>query len=165
MQQRMRWQLALLVAMVALDQATKWWIEQQEATLHLVVIPGCFNVIKAHNNGVAFSMLADLPRAWGAMLILGITIGIALAVTLWWWRSRHQRGSEGWWLVLVLAGAIGNIWDRAQLGYVVDFIQWYVVIDGHSYVWPAFNIADSCISVAVVGLIVTSFRPASRESP
>jgi len=158
MQRRMRWQLALLLAMVALDQASKWWIEQQPDLLHWVVIPNFFNVIKAHNSGVAFSMLAELPKEWGVMLILGVTIGIALSVLLWWWRGRHQQGSEGWWLVLVLAGAIGNIWDRSQLGYVVDFIQWFVVIDGHSYIWPAFNVADSCISVAVVGLIVTSFR-------
>jgi len=156
--QRMRRQLFLLVAMVALDQASKWWIEQQSDFLHWVIIPNFFNIIKAHNSGVAFSMMADLPKAWGVMLILGITIGIALSVVLWWWRGRYQHGSEGWWLMLVLAGAIGNIWDRSQLGYVVDFIQWFVVIDGHAYVWPAFNIADSCISVAVVGLILTSFR-------
>ncbi|MDQ6964536.1 MAG: signal peptidase II [Mariprofundales bacterium] len=158
MPQRMRWQLALVVVLVAIDQMSKWWIEQQSEMLHLVVIPGFFNIIKAHNSGVAFSMLADLPPEWGTMLILGMTIGIALVVLLWWWRGRYQQSSEGWWLALVLAGAIGNIWDRSQLGYVVDFIQWFVVIDGHAYIWPAFNVADSAISVAVAGLIVTSFR-------
>jgi len=157
MQRRMGWQLILLVVMVILDQISKWWIEQQPDSFYLVVIPDFFNIIKAHNSGVAFSMLANLPKAWGAMLILGITIGIALSVLLWWWRGRHQQGSEGWWLILVLAGATGNILDRAQLGFVVDFIQWFIVIDGHSYVWPAFNIADSCISIAVIGLIITSF--------
>ncbi len=158
MQRRIWWQLALLIAVVALDQLSKWWIEQQPDALHIVVIPGLFNIIKAHNSGVAFSMLADLPAAWGRMLILGVTLGIALAVALWWWHDRKRASGEGWWLVLVLAGAIGNIWDRAQLGYVVDFIQWFVVIDGHSYVWPAFNVADSAISVAVAGLIISGFR-------
>ncbi|RMH51385.1 MAG: signal peptidase II [Zetaproteobacteria bacterium] len=149
-------QLLLLLAVLTLDQGSKWWIEQQPATLHIEVIPGVFNIIKAHNTGVAFSMLADLPASWGRMLILGVTIGIALAVALWWWHSRGR--CEGWWLVLVLAGAIGNICDRLHLGYVVDFIQWFVVIDGRAYVWPAFNIADSAISIAVAGLIIGGLR-------
>ncbi|MDQ6975544.1 MAG: signal peptidase II [Mariprofundaceae bacterium] len=50
------------------------------------------------------------------------------------------------------------MWDRVQLGYVVDFIEWYMVIDGKAWYWPTFNIADSCISVAVVLLLVDSFR-------
>ncbi|MDQ6951525.1 MAG: signal peptidase II [Mariprofundales bacterium] len=155
-------QLVLLVLLLVLDQGTKWWIEQQSWDFHMVVIHGFFNLIKAHNTGVAFSMLANLPPEWGARFILGVTIGIAGAVSLWWWRGRHRHGSEGWWLVLVLAGAGGNIWDRAQLGYVVDFIQWFVVIGGKAYVWPTFNIADSCITVAVVGLILTSGRRDDR---
>jgi len=61
-------------------------------------------------------------------------------------------------MVLILAGAAGNIWDRIQFGYVVDFSQWYVVVDSNSYYWPAFNIADSCIFIAVVGLLLTSLK-------
>jgi signal peptidase II len=91
-------------------------------------------------------------------LLLGITIGIAMAVVIWWWQERKRAGITSWRLMLILAGAVGNIWDRAQLGYVVDFIDWYIRTDAHEYHWPAFNIADACISTSVVLLLVTSFK-------
>ncbi len=125
---------------------------------HMVVIDGFFNLVKAHNFGVAFSMFADWNHAWRTNLLLGVTIGIALVVALWWWKERKNKGIESWLFVLIMVGAMGNIWDRLTLGYVVDFIDWYVVIDGHAYHWPAFNIADSCISIAVVLLLISTFK-------
>jgi len=154
---RTQGQVGLFLLLLAIDQLTKWWIRQPD--FHpVVVIDGFFNIVRAFNTGVAFSMFADLPEAWRAYFLLGITMLIAFAVLFWWSKERSQQGLTSWLLVLILAGAAGNIWDRAQLGYVVDFIQWYVVIDGTPYVWPAFNIADACISVAVVLLLITSFR-------
>jgi len=150
-------QIALFTLLVGLDQLTKWWIQQPDFHA-FVVIDGFFNVIRAHNTGVAFSMFADLPDAWRAYLLLGVTIGIAIAVLLWWFQERSHHGLTSWLLVLILAGAAGNIWDRIQHGYVIDFIDWYVRINGHAYHWPAFNIADACISIAVVLLLLTSFR-------
>jgi len=150
-------QILLFALLVGLDQWSKWWIERPE--FHpFVVIDGFFNIIRAHNTGVAFSMFANLPAPWRAWLLLGITIGIAFGVLLWWLKDRSSRGPTSWLLVLILAGAAGNIWDRLHQGYVVDFIQWYVTIGGKAYVWPAFNIADSCISVGVVLLLLTSLR-------
>lgn len=150
-------QTGLFVLLLAADQLSKWWIRQPD--FHpIVVIDGCFNIVRAFNTGVAFSMFADLPEAWRAYFLLGITTVIAFAVLFWWSKERTREGLTSWLLVLILAGAAGNIWDRAQLGYVVDFIQWYVVIGGKPYVWPAFNIADACISVSVVLLLINSFR-------
>ncbi|MDX8396161.1 MAG: signal peptidase II, partial [Mariprofundaceae bacterium] len=63
-----------------------------------------------------------------------------------------------WLLTLIIVGAAGNIWDRMTLGYVVDFVDWYVRFGGQEYHWPAFNIADSCISIAVVLLLFHSFK-------
>jgi len=149
-------QIALFVLLVGLDQLTKWWIQQPD--FHpFIVIDGFFNIIRAHNTGVAFSMFANLPDAWRAYLLLGVTIGIAFAVLFWWFQERAHHGLTSWLLVMILAGAAGNIWDRMQHGYVVDFIDWYVRINGHAYHWPAFNVADACISISVVLLLVTSF--------
>jgi len=155
---RVQLQVALFALLLTADQLSKWWIEQQLPFFSYTVIEGYFNLVKAHNFGVAFSMFADWDSAWRTNSLLGITIGIALVVTLWWWRERNKRGLEPWLLILILTGAVGNIWDRMQLGYVVDFIDWYIRIDATEYHWPAFNIADACISVSVVLLLIAGFR-------
>ena len=155
---RTQQQIGLFTLLLAADQLSKWWIEQQMPFFHMVVIDGFFNLVKAHNFGVAFSMFADWNHAWRTTLLLGVTIGIALVVALWWWKERKNKGIESWLFVLIMVGATGNIWDRLTLGYVVDFIDWYVVMGGHAYHWPAFNIADSCISIAVVLLLISTFK-------
>ncbi len=154
---RSRAQVLLFSLLVAADQITKWWIQQPDFR-PFVVIDGFFNIVRAHNTGVAFSFFADLPDAWRAWFLIAVTMVIALAVLFWWSKERHQQGATPWLLALILAGAVGNIWDRIQLGYVVDFIQWYVVVDGKGFYWPAFNIADTCISVAVAGLLLTNLK-------
>ncbi|WP_018294044.1 signal peptidase II [Mariprofundus ferrooxydans] len=157
MMNRTTMQIGLFALLVTADQLSKWWIQQ--ANFHAFsVIDGFFNIVRAYNPGVAFSMFADLPDAVRLWLLLAVTIGIAIAVLLWWWKERHHSGITSWLLVMILAGAAGNIWDRIQLGYVVDFIDWYLRIGGSEYHWPAFNIADACISVAVVLLLITSFK-------
>jgi len=151
-------QIAVFALLLAADQLSKWWIEQQIPFFHITVIDGYFDIVRAHNFGVAFSMFADWGNQWRTGMLLGLTTGIAAIVSIWWWRERRQPGGVSWLLTLILAGAVGNIWDRVQLGYVVDFIDWHVVIGSQDYHWPAFNIADSCISVAVVLLLLTSFK-------
>jgi len=152
---RTRAQIGLFALLLAADQLSKWWIEQQPLFFHATVIDGFFSIVRAHNTGVAFSLFANMNQAY---LLTGITMGIAAMVAIWWWRERRSADITPWLLLLILAGAVGNIWDRVQLGYVVDFIDWYVRVNGHEYHWPAFNIADSCISIGVVLLLATSFR-------
>jgi len=154
---RTRNQILLFTLLVAADQITKWWIQLPDFK-PFVVIDGYFNIIRAYNPGVAFSMFSDLPDAVRIWLLLGVTIGIAVAVVFWWWQERRRAGITSWLLTLILAGAVGNIWDRMQLGYVVDFVDWYVRSGGNEYHWPAFNVADACIFISVVLLLVTSFR-------
>ncbi|MDX8389890.1 MAG: signal peptidase II [Mariprofundaceae bacterium] len=151
-------QIGLLSLLIIADQLSKWWIEQQPLFFQTVVIDGFFNIVKAHNFGVAFSMFNDWNHAWRTNLLLGVTIGIAIVVAIWWWRERKRPGIDSWLLILILSGAIGNIWDRFTLGYVVDFIQWYIVIDGTAYYCPAFNVADASISVAVTLMVIFSFK-------
>jgi len=163
MSARMYVQFSLLVSLVLLDQWSKHWIEQQLPFFQMSVVEGYFDLVKAHNFGVAFSMFADWNHAWRTNLLLLMTGGIASVVAFWWWKERAKAGLETWMFVLILAGATGNIWDRLTLGYVVDFIDWYVVWQGVEYHWPAFNVADSCISVAVVGLLISNFKQEKKE--
>jgi len=156
--QRASRQLVLFCLLLSLDQLSKWWIEQQPPFWQLTVIPGFFDLVKAHNFGVAFSLFADWQYRWRTALLLGVTCGIALIVTIWWWREQRHPGPVSWLLICILAGAAGNIWDRIQLGYVVDFILWHVTIAGQRYDWPAFNLADAYISVSVVLLILLNLR-------
>ena len=151
-------QLILFTLLLTADQLSKWWIEQQLPFFHQTVIPGCFDLVRAHNFGVAFSLFADWSNEWRTTLLLGVTIGIAGAVSLWWWQERHRPGITSWLLTLILAGAAGNIWDRMQYGYVVDFVDWYVTWNSATYHWPAFNVADACISVSVVLLLLVSLK-------
>jgi len=151
-------QLALLGCLLFLDQWSKHWVEQQLPFFHMTVLDGYFDLVKAHNFGVAFSMFADWNHAWRTNLLLVMTSIIAGAVAIWWWKERAKPGLETWMFILILAGAMGNIWDRLTLGYVVDFIDWYVRWHGVEYHWPAFNVADSCISVGVVGLLLSSLK-------
>lgn len=154
---RTRAQAGLFALLLVLDQVTKWWIERPEFR-PFKVIDGFFDIVRAHNTGVAFSVFADLPAAWRDSLLLGLTLGISLVVLLWWLKERRRAGVTSWLLTLILAGAAGNIIDRLRLGYVVDFIDWYVRIGSTEYHWPAFNVADACISIGVVLLILTSLK-------
>jgi len=158
MNRRVWMQVALFALLLSFDQLSKWWIEQQIPFFTQTVIEGYFNLVRAHNFGVAFSVFDDWDSPWRTNLLLGVTIGIASVVTLWWWRERNNRGIEPWMLVMILAGAVGNIWDRMVLGYVVDFVDWFFITDGVDYHWPAFNMADAYISTAVVILIATSAK-------
>jgi len=157
MPNRTQVQISLFALLVGLDQATKWWIEQ-EGFQAFTVIDGLFDIVRAHNTGVAFSMFNNLPDVWRTSFLVLLTCTIAIAVTVWWSRERNRPGPTSWLLICILAGAVGNIWDRIQLGYVVDFILWHITINDQTYYWPAFNIADSCISVSVVLLLILNFR-------
>ncbi len=154
---RSRQQLMLFTALLAMDQLSKAWVEH-EGFRPFTVIEGFFDIVRAHNTGVAFSVFADLPASWRTLFLVLMTCAIALAVVIWWNKERQRPGLTSWLLIGILAGAVGNIWDRIQLGYVVDFILWHVRLGGQTYYWPAFNLADSYISVAVVLLLLISFR-------
>jgi len=159
---RTQTQAGLFTLLLVADQLSKWWIEQH-GILHfktISVIPGLFNIVRAHNTGVAFSMFSHLSSVWRTDLLLGVTIGIAFIVSIWWWRERRQTGVLPWALTLILSGAAGNIWDRFQQGYVVDFLDFYINIQGREHHWPAFNVADSGITIGVAILLISSFRRA-----
>lgn len=139
---------ALLVT--AADQATKFWIVR-EFRLHesRPVIAGWFDLVHVRNTGVAFSLLSSLDPRWFNPILIVATALAAVAVLAYIYYL-PQRGPAPFGLGLILGGAIGNLFDRARLGYVVDFLDVY----WRDYHWPAFNVADIGITAGVFLLIL-----------
>ena len=150
-----RW-LGVSAAVIALDFATKAGITAALQGKPPVEVTPFFNLVLVHNAGAAFSFLAD-AGGWQRWFFIGVTctVSTALVVML----ARHTGGRLlAWALALVLGGALGNLWDRVVLGQVVDFVQ----VHAGGYYFPAFNVADSAITIGVVLIIWDSFRPAAR---
>lgn len=143
----------LSAVVVLLDQWTK-----HLASTHLDMyvpnqITGFFNLTLMHNEGIAFSLLAD-QSGWQRYFISVVAIVIVLWLMYWLWQNKPQMRLQNTALALVVGGALGNLWDRVLLGHVVDFIELHY----HNYFWPAFNIADSAITLGAVLLIIDAFK-------
>src|SRR5450755_2976761 len=158
-----RW-LAVSAAVIVLDLATKAWVSAAFALGDVREVTPFFNMVLMHNTGAAFSFLAQ-AGGWQRWFFTAITIVISAAILVML-RRQHGRGAS-LGLALVLGGALGNLYDRLTLGHVVDFIQ----VHAAGYYWPAFNVADSAITVGVAILIWDSLRagrgaaPAQQEKP
>lgn len=151
---RMALWLGLVAALVGLDQASKQLAEALLApyTPHAVV-PGFFNLTLAYNPGAAFSFLAG-AGGWQRWFFLALALVVG-GVLLRWLLLRPAR--EILWplaYTLILGGAIGNAVDRALHGHVIDFIQLYY----RDWYWPAFNLADSAITIGAALYVWMSFR-------
>jgi len=141
----------VILAVVGIDQATKVWIMRHFALYESkVVIADLFNLTYLTNNGAAFSILAGQPAVWRQLFFIGAA-GAAL-VCIWIAQRSFGRNSVVYSLSLALiaGGAIGNLIDRIRYGFVVDFLDVYV----GSHHWPAFNIADSAITIGVILFII-----------
>ena len=112
-----------------------------------------FNFTLMHNTGAAFSFLAD-QGGWQRWFFAVLALGVSLVLAVWLSRLKAHETWLALALSLVLGGAIGNLIDRVYYGYVIDFIDVYY----NASHWPAFNIADSAISVGAVMLIIDTFR-------
>jgi signal peptidase II len=148
--QRKYWIIGIIFALLlALDQASKCLIER----FYFVhesreVIPGFFNITYVQNKGAAFGLFGTLP---GAAILFVIIALIAIALILLYIRQIQAR--EVWTPVcfaLILTGAVGNVIDRFRLGSVVDFLDFYYF----GWHWPAFNVADACITIGVTLLAI-----------
>ena len=152
--------LAYVIALVVmvLDQWTKISVVQAFEYAHVESITSFFNLTLRYNHGVAFSIFDDAAgsqRWW--LSALAIIVSIVLVV--WIARLGKRWSLELVGLSLILGGAIGNVYDRVTLGYVVDFIE----VHYNGYFWPAFNIADSAISVGAGMLIVDALFFAKKR--
>ncbi|KHD07293.1 peptidase A8 [Candidatus Thiomargarita nelsonii] len=144
--------LSLLV--VILDQVTKVWISANLALYQSIVVLPFFNLTLLHNEGAAWSILAT-AGGWQRWFLSGLAIVISGVLMIWLSRLKRQQRWLACALALILGGALGNVIDRVIYGYVVDFIDVYY---NHEWHWPAFNIADSAISVGAVMLLIDAFR-------
>ena len=146
-----RW-LGLSALVIVLDQLTKSWITSAFQLGDSFTITGFFNLVLAYNTGAAFSFLAG-AGGWQRIFFVKIAV-IASVVIVYMLRKPHNHTLLNAALALILGGAIGNVIDRIHLGHVVDFIQ----VHGAGYYFPAFNIADSSITICSSLFILDSFR-------
>ena len=143
--------LALAVAVVILDQASKYTAEYLlHYQIPVPVLPS-FNWFLSYNAGAAFSFLSD-ASGWQRWFFTVMALAVSTGITIWLSRLPDNSKWEALSLTLILGGAVGNVIDRIVLGHVIDFIQVYY----DSWYFPTFNLADSAISVGVTILIVDS---------
>ncbi len=150
--------LALAAAVVALDRVTKAAVEARfEYGERLQVVEGFFDLVLVYNTGAAFSFLAD---AGGWQRAFFIAVAVAASALILFLLRRHA--GERWFalgLALILGGALGNLYDRVVLGHVVDFLLFH----WRGWHYPAFNVADSAITIGAVILVVDGLRGGRRQ--
>jgi signal peptidase II len=148
----MRKWLGVAFAVIVADHLTKFWVSATLDYQEAVPVLPFFSLVLVHNTGAAFSFLAD---AGGWQRWFFIAVGIVATVVIVRLLKRHGHEPHmALPLALVLGGALGNVIDRVVLGYVVDFLYFHY----KSFAWPAFNVADSAITVGAAMLIWDSLR-------
>ncbi|KAA1188348.1 lipoprotein signal peptidase [Pseudohalioglobus sediminis] len=145
------WYLLALIV-VLLDQYTKWL-----ATAYLdygrpLEVFSWFNLTLQHNTGAAFSFLSN-AGGWQRWFFTAVAVIISTGLIVWLYMARRGHWLLALALGLILGGAIGNLWDRVALGYVVDFIS----VHYGGWYFPAFNIADSAITVGAGCMLLDGF--------
>jgi signal peptidase II len=145
--------LWLSVAVVLLDQATKFIAARFLDVYERVEVLPVLDFTLLHNTGAAFSLLAD-AAGWQRNFFITLGIVVSVALTVWMWRQPRGERLLPIALALIVGGAIGNVIDRIAHGYVIDFIHAHW---GAAY-FPAFNIADSSISIGAALLLLDAFR-------
>ena len=152
--------LLVVLLLIILDQLSKWLASVYLLYAQPFELLPFFNLTLLHNTGAAFSLLADL--GWQRWFLVAVS-ALASAVLFWLlFVNRPANSYQLWALLLILAGAVGNLIDRLLLGYVIDFISLHY----SGYYFPAFNVADACISMgAAVWLFEAIFmrKPSSRR--
>jgi signal peptidase II len=149
--------LSMSAIILSLDLYTKHLVQQAFAYADKLTITSYFDLVRYHNEGAAFSFLAD-AGGWQKWFFTAIA-AIASVFILYLLKKHHTEKLFSFGLALVLGGALGNLYDRVTLGYVVDFLSFHV----NDLYWPAFNVADSAISIGVGVLLLDSFTAKKRS--
>ncbi|MCX7098927.1 MAG: signal peptidase II [Methylococcales bacterium] len=147
----LKW-LGLSLLAIVLDQASKLTVDGSMQLFESIPVLPYFNLTYVHNTGAAFSFLSD-AGGWQRWFFAGLAIVISGVIGVWLSRLKSHETLLAVALSLVLGGAIGNLIDRLAYGYVIDFLDVYY----QNYHWPAFNIADSAITLGVALMLLESF--------
>lgn len=154
----LRW-LWLAVAVIALDLGTKALASAMLTYANPVPVMPLFNLTLLHNTGAAFSFLADAD-GWQRWFFVGLAVAVSVFLVVW---MKSLRRGETWTAIaiaLILGGALGNVYDRVVHGYVVDFLHFY----WRDYHFPAFNLADTAITIGAGMMILDMFRKPADDS-
>jgi signal peptidase II len=147
----LKWLWLSLLAVI-LDQGSKLVIAGSMQLYQSIPIMPYFNLTYVHNTGAAFSFLSE-AGGWQRWFFAGLAFVISIVIAVWLARLKQHETLLAVALSLVLGGAIGNLIDRLAYGYVIDFLDVYY----QTWHWPAFNIADSAITLGVILMLVESF--------
>ena len=150
---------AIIAGVVLLDRVTKWAVRSNVSASDVFpVIPGVFNIVHTENPGAAFGMLADYAGEWRGVILIGVSLAVMTVIGTILWRPARMGVVETMLLrtgfALVFGGALGNVWDRVMRGTVTDFLQVFI----GRYEFPAFNAADSAITVGAGLLLIDLWR-------
>ena len=154
-----RFGLGLLASalVLALDQASKSFMKGLLASpLDFIPVTPFFNLVLGFNRGISFGLLGDLG-SWGPVVLSSLAVAIVGFLLLWLWKAEDAWDEAA--IALIIGGALGNLLDRLRAGAVTDFLDFYV----GSYHWPAFNLADTGITIGAAILIVRSFHPIKKS--
>lgn len=155
-----RWYWWLSGSVIVLDQVTKFLAETLLTFHQPVPVLPSFNLLLTYNTGAAFSFLAG-ASGWQRWFFLGLGSLVSIGLIVWLRRLKPTETRLATALALILGGAIGNLIDRAWLGQVIDFIQLYY----QRWYWPAFNLADSAITVGAALLVLDSLWSGRASKP
>ena len=148
----------LLSALVVLaDQVSKSYITNHYGEFEFTTVLPILDITRMHNVGAAFSFLAT-ASGWQRWLFIALAVIVSIGIVVWLYRMPRSQGLLACGLALVLGGAIGNVIDRIRLGAVIDFIHFHW---DRAY-FPAFNIADSAITVGAACLILDALLEPKR---
>ncbi len=152
-----RW-FALSLIIILLDQLSKYIAVDIIPLYESIEVLPFFNWTLLYNEGAAFSFLSD-QGGWQRWFFIILSTIVTTVLAIWLFRLKDDEQSIALSLSLIIGGAIGNLIDRVLLGHVVDFIHLHY----QEYYWPAFNVADSAITVGVVIMIVDSLFFAQKR--
>ncbi|HZF14399.1 MAG TPA: signal peptidase II [Steroidobacteraceae bacterium] len=142
-----RW-LWFSVLVIALDQATKAWIVAHLELYQALPVAPFLDIIRTHNTGAAFSFLAG-AAGWQRWLFIGLGLAVSVALPLWM-RAKNPHALQAAACAFIVGGALGNVIDRVWHGHVVDFVHFHY----RSFDFPAFNVADSAITLGAILLLI-----------
>ncbi|MBS3954937.1 MAG: signal peptidase II [Methylomicrobium sp.] len=148
---KLKWLWLSFIALV-LDQLSKWAVKASMQLYESIDILPFFKLTYVHNTGAAFSFLSE-AGGWQRWFFAGMAFVVSGVIVVWIMRLKENETLLAIALSLVLGGAIGNLIDRLAYGYVIDFLDVYY----QTWHWPAFNIADSAITVGVMLMLAESF--------